>query len=32
MLARLRVPLLAKISDGNRRDGLPQRVVRANTP
>ena len=28
MLARLRVSLLADIPDGNRRDGLPQRVVR----
>ncbi len=32
MLARLRVPLLAEIPDGKRRDGLPQRVVRRKHP
>jgi len=28
MLNRVRVPLLADIPDGKRRDRLPQRVVR----
>jgi hypothetical protein len=32
MLARLRVPLLADIPDRNRRDGLPQWVVRGKHP
>ena len=32
MLACLRVSLLADIPDGKRRDGLPQPVVRRNTP
>jgi hypothetical protein len=32
MLARLRVPLLAKIPDGNRRDRWPQRMVQREHP
>jgi hypothetical protein len=32
MLNRLRVPLLADIPDGNRRDRWPQRVVRCEHP
>ena len=32
ILARLRIPLLADIPDGNRRDRLPQWVVRCEHP